>query len=91
MTHNLRSCDWAGEMAQQLIALAALPVAPGPIPRDHMIVHIPLANICHAKETGKCSPPVSPEEVATQVGKWLPTSAGEGLTCCETQRTQAHE
>lgn len=56
-----------------------------------MVVHIPLANICHAKETGKCSPPVSPEAVATHVGKWLPTSAGEGLTCCETQRTQAHE
>lgn len=82
MTHNLRSYDWAGEMAQQLTALAALLVDPGPILRAPVVVHIPLANFCHANETGKCSPPVSPEAVAAQVGKRLPTSAWKGLTYC---------
>lgn len=82
MTHNLGSCDWAGEMAQQLTALADLLVNPGLIPRAPVVVHIPLGNFCHANEAGKCSPPVSPEAVATQVGKGLPTSAWKGLTYC---------
>lgn len=71
-------------MSQQLTAQAALPKDPGPIPRVHMVTHIPLANTRHAKEAGKCSSAVSSEgAVATQVGKWLPITTREGLTYCE--------
>lgn len=80
---QLRSYGWAEEMSQQLTVLTALPEDPGSIPRAHTVAHISLANTCRAKEAGKCSPAVSPEgAVATQVGKWLPTSARESLTYC---------
>lgn len=76
MTHNLRSYGQAEEMAQQLTALATLPGNPGSLPRVHMAAHTPLANTCHAKEAGKCSPTVSPQgAVSTQVGKLILTSA----------------